>query len=115
MTSVYVCSSLRAEVFAHVSSVLNKVSKGEKFYRPQKSDVAEMLQTVIDDCKGIETSDELWVIGEFGRDCSWEVGYAMGLGKKVKVFVDDTNHHLVDEDWMYRYGETKGLLEIINL
>lgn len=52
----------------------------------------------------IDLCDELWAFGPVGRDCCWEIGYAVGLGKKVKVFIDDTNRYVVDEDWMVTLG-----------
>ena len=30
----------------------------------------------------------------------WEVGYALGLGKKVKIFINEKNKEILDEDWM---------------
>lgn len=48
----------------------------------------------------IELSDELWVFGPIGRDCSWEIGYAQGLNKPVVFFASEVNKHMVKEDWM---------------
>lgn len=115
MKSIYVCSSLRPEVYQHVSKVLSVVAKDEKIYRPQPGPLENRHEIVGSDCYGIEHCDELWVIGQFGRDCSWEIGYAMGLGKKVKIYVDDTNREFVDKDWMFYHGIKLGLLQIIQL
>src|SRR6266481_42803 len=115
MKSIYICSSLRAEVYAHVSKVLAVVTTDEKIYRPQAGPAENRDSIVESDCYAIEHCDELWVIGEFGRDYSWEIGYAMGLGKIVKIFVDYTNSHFVEKDWMIHYGNKLGKLEIVSL
>lgn len=115
MKSVYICSSLRPEVYKHVSRVLGIVAKDEKIYRPQPGPVENRLEIVASDCYAIEHCDELWVIGEFGRDCSWEIGYALGLGKSVKVYRDPTNTAMVEKDWMLYHGIRLGRLQIINV
>lgn len=115
MKSVYICSSLRPEVYKHVSQVLTIVAKEEKLYRPQPGPIDNRNEIVASDCYGIEHCDELWVVGQLGRDCSWEIGYAMGLGKKVKIYVDSTNREMIEKDWMLHYGFKLGLLEFIDM
>lgn len=34
----------------------------------------------------ISWADEVWLVGEYGRDCQWELGYATGIRKPIKVF-----------------------------
>lgn len=48
----------------------------------------------------IENSDEVWAFGQLGRDCAWELGFAVGLGKKVLIFLDVDNELHLEADWM---------------
>lgn len=48
----------------------------------------------------IEGCEEVWAFGKLGRDCAWEIGFAVGLGKQVKIFVDENNADILDSDWM---------------
>lgn len=48
----------------------------------------------------IENSDEVWVFGPIGRDCSWEIGYAQGRGIKVIFFKTPLNADRIESDWM---------------
>lgn len=111
---VYICSSLRDEPYAHVTGVLDKAK--EKFpeaivLRPGLGGANDIVAHVVTDVGMIREADELWVMGEYGRDCSWEIGFAMGLGMTIRVFVDSTNEHLLAQDWMIRYGEaTKSII-----
>lgn len=55
----------------------------------------------------IELCDELWVFGPIGRDCSWEAGYAAGLGIPVVFFLDESNEHIHENDWMIFCSNTR--------
>lgn len=48
----------------------------------------------------IRNCNEVWAFGQIGRDCSWELGFAAGLNKKIKIFIDNTNRDILKEDWM---------------
>lgn len=48
----------------------------------------------------IEKCEEVWAFGKIGRDCAWELGYAVGLGKNVRIFINDENRYILFEDWM---------------
>jgi nucleoside 2-deoxyribosyltransferase len=63
----------------------------------------------------IENSDEVWAFGQLGRDCAWELGFAVGLNKPVKLFVDEQNNYLIEEDWMLLINaEVVNLAEVDN-
>jgi hypothetical protein len=105
---VYICSSLRDEPYKHVTALLDKVVPafpGTIVLRPSLGGDSNKVAHVIQDVGMIREADELWVMGEYGRDCSWDIGFAMGIGKKVRVFVDETNRHLLEQDWMVLYGD----------
>lgn len=105
---VYVCGSLRAEVVEHVDKILKDYSQFDiDFFRPYGTDTSELMNTVVEDVEKIENCDEIWVMGQWGRDSSWEIGYAMALKKRVIFFVDETNEKLLESDWMWRIGFRK--------
>lgn len=52
------------------------------------------------DKNAILLCDEVWVFGKIGRDCSWEIGFARGLGKPVKLFMTKEEIEYIQEDWM---------------
>ncbi len=54
-------------------------------------------------------------MGYFGADSNWEIGYAMGKGKLVRIFIDDSNRHLLDEYWLLYGGLYLKLLEVWEL
>lgn len=119
---VYICSSLREKPYAHVTRVIQRERRLRRFrslvslskatcnnlpltvLRPGLGGEEDKLAHVVQDVGMIREADELWVMGEYGRDCSWEIGFAMALGKPVRIFVDDTNRHLLEQDWMILYG-----------
>ncbi len=104
---VYVCSSLKPPTIRRVDRLLERfraVTPGLRFFRPYGTDPSRMMETVREDVDAINECDELWVIGRFGRDCSWEIGYATALGKPVVIWEDFTNHKKLWQDWMWRIG-----------
>ena len=109
MKKVYICSSLREEPYKHVTGLLNLVTSQKEVVvlRPHFGDEDNKVGHVVQDVGMIREADELWLMGEYGRDCSWEIGFAMALGKHVRIFIDETNRHLVDQDWMLLYGEAQ--------
>lgn len=111
MNKVYICSSLRPEVINYVNKTLYKLPRSIHL-RPWSSPDSSKVGHVETDVAMIQYCDELWVVGEYGRDCSWEIGYAMGLGKRVVIWRDDSNKHLIAQDWMYIHGITKGNAEV---
>lgn len=115
-TSVYVCSSLRPRVVKRVDALLKRLRRIHgapiQYFRPRGTDPSLMLETVREDVTAIEACDELWVVGDYGRDCSWEIGYAMALGKRVHVWLDRTNKAKIQSDWMLRIGFDRNLLSV---
>jgi nucleoside 2-deoxyribosyltransferase len=108
MKKVYICSSLREEPYKHVTEVLEKVTNPSiVVLRPNFGDENNKIAHVVQDVGMIRESDELWLMGEYGRDCSWEIGFAMALGIPVRIFIDETNRHLIEHDWMLLYGEAQ--------
>ncbi len=111
---IYVCSSLRPEVYARVTKILAK-QKNIIPLRPWGAQIGEKEGHVETDIAMIQYSDELWVIGEFGRDCSFEIGYAIGIKKPVVVLRDSTNKDRLEQDWMWITGINNGLLRVVDL
>lgn len=108
---VYVCSSLRPKVVKRVDKILQAMKETLKpdgrtvsFFRPGGTDKRKRDNTVRIDVMAIDACDELWVVGNYGRDCSWEIGYATALGKKIRIFEDHTNRRRLESDWMWRAG-----------
>lgn len=115
---VYVCSSLKPHTVKRVDALLEKlklVYPSVEFFRPSGDDPDKLMDTVREDVKAIHECDELWVIGRYGRDCSWEIGYAMGLRKHVVIWEDHTNHRKIWSDWMWRIGQDHGTVQVRKL
>lgn len=85
------------------------------FFRPRGTNPSKMMDTVREDVAAIIACDELWLVGDYGRDCSWEIGYAMGLGKRVVVWRDKTNKEKFDSDWMVKIGYDTELLVVYDV
>jgi len=101
---VYICTPL-AEGKFDLSNITSKLLESGAFaFIPpvgqlqDKDSGAKLDKLAIDQC------DELWAFGPIGRDCCWEIGYALGLGKRVKIHLDDSNSYVVEEDWMVSIG-----------
>jgi len=115
---VYVCSSLKPHTIRRVDKILDRFKAQDqdlKLFRPYGTNPKKMMETVREDIDAIERCDELWVLGRFGRDCSFEIGYALALKKKVIIWEDHTNRQKLWSDWMWRIGKEKGLLEVKKL
>lgn len=115
-TKVYVCSSLRPKVVKRVDKLLpvlaKRVDYTVDYFRPRGTAPSGMMQTVREDVDAINACDELWLVGDYGRDCSFELGYALAIGKKIVVWTDRTNRKKFDSDWMVKIGDDLGLLEV---
>lgn len=101
---VYICTPLAEGKFN-----LPKISKavldaGAYAFIPPVGQLSDKTLGAKLDKLAIDQCDELWAFGPVGRDCCWEIGYAKGLGKVVKLFIDESNQYLVDEDWMVTIG-----------
>lgn len=115
MKKVYICSSLRPEVYERVTRLLKETLPRAIHLRPFKEQYGNKLGHVETDVAMIRYCDEFWVVGEFGRDCSWEIGYATGLGKPIVFFCDETNRKNLESDWMMYHGANVGLLHIVEV
>lgn len=97
---VYICTPLKPEKF-NLDTIQKEILKEKVFaYIPPTEEKNNPSQGARVNRISIEMCDELWVFGPIGRDCSWEIGYAQGLGKKVVFFVSDNNLYVLNEDWM---------------
>lgn len=114
MKKVYICSSVRASVYDRVTGILEQLPPAIHL-RPRQDVEGQKINHVEIDVAMIHHCDEVWVLGEFGRDCSWEIGYATAVGKHIIMFVDETNRNFVEKDWMYNHGINKGLLQVVEL
>ena len=104
MLKVYVCTPLKTEKFK--LELISRTLLEQNvfgFIPPQGQLVDKKLGSLLDK-RHIDLCNEVWVFGPIGRDCAWEIGYATGLGKNVKIFVDESNMHVINEDWMTVIG-----------
>jgi len=97
---IYICTPLKEEKF-----LLDKISSeilksGDFAFIPPTGQLLNKKVGAKLDKLMIEQCDELWAFGMLGRDCSWEIGYATGLNKKVKIFISIENKVILEEDWM---------------
>lgn len=119
-SKVYICSSLRPEVVKRVDEVLLQIFDENQYHmlRPhtiQPEAKEELMSFIRGDGWMLDQADEVWVIGQFGNDCQWELGYAMAKGKPVTIFKDSTNTQRIEDSWMYRLGYDLNLLTIKEL
>lgn len=100
MKKVYICTPLKKNKI-NLDQIQGVLIKEDVFaFIPPTEQLKDKKTGAALDKKMIESCDELWAFGLFGRDCAWEIGYAQGLGKKVKLFIDKKNKIILDEDWM---------------
>lgn len=118
MKKVYICCSLKLPNYEHVSGLLARLPDAIHL-RPQPSQLDELTgsnlrkKNVVEaDVAMIQYCDEVWVLGKFGRDCSWEIGYATALHKRVRILKEEDNAEIISSDWMFLHGETLGNLTV---
>jgi len=104
MKTVYVCTPLKQGKFfiqdiVHETSLVQDVF----FYIPPSDPAKPKTLGAELNRKMLLLCDEVWVFGLAGNDCSWEIGFADGLNKPVKVFITETNKQLL-QDWMLWTG-----------
>lgn len=111
MKKVYICSSLRQENYDHVTKLLAQLPVAV-YLRPQPAEklAAKKEDTIESDVAMMKHADEIWVLGHIGRDCSWEIGWAAAMNKRVRVLIDETNRAMIEDDWMMRHGEVNKTL-----
>lgn len=117
-TRVYICSSLKPRNVERVNKLLASLIVDRpdlRVFRPCGTDPATMMDTVREDVREIEKCDELWVCGRYGRDSSLEIGMALALKKKIKIYRDHTNNKKLNDDEMWKIGIERKLVEIIDL
>lgn len=104
--TVYICTPLSEGKFN-----LEKISKTIihenvfAFIPPQAQLQSREIGANLDR-KMIDFCDEVWAFGPIGRDCSWELGYAQGLGKPTRIYLDKSNEDMVKDSWMMPLGCT---------
>lgn len=100
MVKVYICTPLAPHKLdlTKISKIILK--EGVFAFIPPAGQLESKQLGAVLDRKMIEACDELWAFGAIGRDCAWEIGYAQGLGKPTKIYLDDSNDYIRSEDWM---------------
>jgi len=63
----------------------------------------------------INHADEVWVVSQYGKDCSWEIGYACGKNIPVIMWRDATNAAAIEADWMIYHGVNSGIIAICDI
>lgn len=114
LKKIYICSSLRIENHTRVTEILAQLPKVIHL-RPYLEQTGNKLGHIEADIAMIHYCDEVWVVGEYGRDCAYEQGLATGLGKPMTVFRDEKNKERLDSDWMILHSVNKGLAKIVEL
>lgn len=111
MKKVYICSSLRQDNYNYVTELLKKLPEAIHL-RPHisQSEADDKRHFVESDVAMMEYADEIWVLGRFGRDCSWEIGYATGRGIPIKLLEDKYNAEVLAADWMWIHGKVLNTL-----
>lgn len=100
MKKIYICTPLSQNKF-DLSEISKQILKEKVFaFIPPSEQLFEKKLGSSLDKMMIENCDEVWVFGEIGRDCAWEIGYAQGLNKNVIFHVNNKNKHILEEDWM---------------
>lgn len=112
MKKAYICSSLRLENHTKVTKLLEQLPPAIHL-RPYLDQQGNKMGHIEADVAMINWADEIWLVGDYGRDCQWEIGYAAGIKKKVVVFLDDTNREKLEHDWMWNAGVNAGLVTIV--
>lgn len=100
MKKVYISTPLKEHKF-NITDIQSEILKFGVFaFIPPTSPKVDQWQGSRVDKLSIELCDELWVFGPIGRDCTWEIGYAQGMGKRVIFYRSHENKHIINEDWM---------------
>ena len=101
MKKVYICTPLKLHKFRQeaISKTILE-NPGYFAFVPLTSDMGGPTLGAALDKRHLDLADEVWVFGPFGRDCAWEIGYALGLNKKVIVWITDDNREYLKTDWM---------------
>lgn len=97
---IYICTPLSKDKFN--LDWITKVILNEKVFafippvgQLQDKDAGAQVDKFM-----IEQCDELWAFGPLGRDCAWEMGFAHGLKKPVRLYFNPTTWELLKDDWM---------------
>lgn len=99
MDKVYICTPLHGGKF-NLDLIQKTILERNVFaFIPAQGQLENKTLGAILDRKMLDEASEVFVFGPIGRDCSWEIGYATGKGKKVTIFLDKTNQDIL-EDWM---------------
>jgi hypothetical protein len=110
---VYISTPLKPEKF-NLDLIQRTVLKEKVFaFIPPTEEKNDRRQGALIDKLQIELCDELWVFGSIGRDCSWEAGYAAGLGKPVVFFHSDDNEEVYQNDWML-FSVNPRIVRVVN-
>lgn len=109
---VYVCARVNELSYMNVSLKVGRLKYlNVEYLRPQLGDVKDRAFVAAHDMSLINQADEMWVFGDFGMDCMWEIGYAVGKGIPVTIFLDDSNRVIAANQWML-YGAPVKLMEL---
>lgn len=100
MKRVYVATPLKLEKFPFEKIQRTLLQMGVFAFVPLPQSALDKDLVIHLNRHHIELSDEVWVFGKYGRDVAWEIGYAQGLGKMVRIFKTDANQQNVTDDEM---------------
>lgn len=112
LKKVYICSSLRAENYERTTKLLDDVLPKAIHLRPFKEQKGNRLNHVEVDIAMIKHAEEVWVVSQYGKDCSWEIGYACGKNIPVVIWRDEFNAAAIESDWMLYHGVNTGWITI---
>jgi hypothetical protein len=99
---VYWCSRLTNEVRAYNNQLRASFDERFSLFLPQDVDLSlyskekKHLLGYVEDLKALNKADLLLLIVPYGRDCSWEVGWASGRGLLTIAYIEDDLSFLED-------------------
>lgn len=99
---IYVCTPLNQDKF-NLKQITEVCLRHKQFIFPFIPPIGQLSDKKLGaqlDKTMIELCNEMYVFGNIGRDCAWEIGYAAGLNKPITIFIDDSNKASFDDDWM---------------
>jgi nucleoside 2-deoxyribosyltransferase len=107
---VYLCARVSNDAHKTNNEICDLLSPFFQVFAPHKKEAE--LRSIKDpveiynlDIEGMNSADICVTIAPYGKDCSWEMGYFVGRGKPIYMYVP-TVDALPDKEWMISEGLT---------
>ena len=108
--TIYICARVKLDAHAMNDRIIELLEPYFDIFAPHKKE-AELKQTKDPmeiykfDIDGMEGAAICVTIAPYGKDCAWEMGYFIGQGKPVFMYVPNLKAMPLDE-WMISGGIT---------